>query len=202
MKLRVATSNKGKLREFRQVLEPLGYEVTDISDLGLGDIEETGSTFAANAEIKALAAFDACQGKDAVVADDSGIVVDALDGAPGIHSARYAGIPTTGEAQDAANRKKLLEAIAEVPVGKRSARFVASLALRLPQDQETHFFEGTFEGEIGFEERGDNGFGYDSIFLVDGGKCTSAELSPDAKNARSHRGEALKKLEAFLRDRS
>lgn len=201
MKLRVATSNKGKLREFRQVLEPLGYEVTDISDLGLGDIEETGSTFAANAEIKALAAFEACQGNDAVVADDSGIVVDALDGAPGIHSARYAGIPTTGEAQDAANRKKLLGAIAEVPVGERSARFVASLALKLPQDEQTYFFEGTFEGEIGFEERGDNGFGYDSIFLVDGGKCTSAELSSEAKNARSHRGEALRKLESFLKNR-
>ena len=202
MKLRVATSNKGKLREFRQVLEPLGYEVTDISDLGLGDIEETGSTFAANAEIKTLAAFKACDGKDAVVADDSGIVVDALDGAPGIHSARYAGIPQTGEAQDAANRFKLLEALKEVPIGERSARFVASLALRLPGEEQTHFFEGTFEGEIGFEEAGDNGFGYDSIFLVDGGACTSAELSPDAKNARSHRGEALRKLEEFLRVRA
>ena len=202
MKLRVATSNKGKLREFRQVLEPLGYEVTDISDLGLGDIEETGSTFAANAEIKTLAAFEACDGKDAVVADDSGIVVDALDGAPGIHSARYAGIPQTGEAQDAANRFKLLDALQEVPVGERSARFVASLALRLPGEEQTHFFEGTFEGEIGFEEAGDNGFGYDSIFLVDGGACTSAELSPEAKNARSHRGEALRKLEEFLRARA
>ena len=202
MKLRVATSNKGKLREFRQVLEPLGYEVTDISDLGLGDIEETGSTFAANAEIKTLAAFEACDGRDAVVADDSGIVVDALDGAPGIHSARYAGIPQTGEAQDAANRFKLLDALREVPVGERSARFVASLALRLPGEEQTHFFEGTFEGEIGFEEAGDNGFGYDSIFLVDSGACTSAELSPEAKNARSHRGEALRKLEEFLRARA
>ena len=202
MKLRVATSNKGKLREFRQVLEPLGYEVTDISDLGLGDIEETGSTFAANAEIKTLAAFEACYGRDAVVADDSGIVVDALDGAPGIHSARYAGIPQTGEAQDAANRFKLLDALKEVPVGERSARFVASLALRLPGEEQTHFFEGTFEGEIGFEEAGENGFGYDSIFLVDGGACTSAELSPEAKNARSHRGEALRKLEEFLRARA
>lgn len=202
MKLRVATSNKGKLREFRQVLEPLGYEVTDISDLGLGDIEETGSTFSANAEIKTLAAFEACDGRDAVVADDSGIVVDALDGAPGIHSARYAGIPQTGEAQDAANRFKLLDALKEVPVGERSARFVASLALRLPGEEQTHFFEGTFEGEIGFEEVGDNGFGYDSIFLVDGGACTSAELSPEAKNARSHRGEALRKLEEFLRARA
>ena len=202
MKLRVATSNKGKLREFRQVLEPLGYEVTDISDLGLGDIEETGSTFSANAEIKTLAAFEACDGRDAVVADDSGIVVDALDGAPGIHSARYAGIPQTGEAQDAANRFKLLDALKEVPVGERSARFVASLALRLPGEEQTHFFEGTFEGEIGFEEVGDNGFGYDSIFLVDGGACTSAELSPEAKNARSHRGKALRKLEEFLRARA
>lgn len=202
MKLRVATSNKGKLREFRQVLEPLGYEVTDISDLGLGDIEETGSTFSANAEIKTLAAFEACDGRDAVVADDSGIVVDALDGAPGIHSARYAGIPQTGEAQDAANRFKLLDALKEVPVGERSARFVASLALRLPGEEQTHFFEGTFEGEIGFEEAGDNGFGYDSIFLVDGGACTSAELSPEAKNARSHRGKALRKLEEFLRARA
>ena len=202
MKLRVATSNRGKLREFRQVLEPLGYEVTDISDLGLGDIEETGSTFAANAEIKTLAAYEACGGKDAIVADDSGIVVDALDGAPGIHSARYAGIPQTGEAQDAANRLKLLEALQQVPVGERSARFVASLALRLPGEEQTYFFEGTFEGEIGFEEAGDNGFGYDSIFLVDGGVCTSAELSPEAKNARSHRGEALRKLEEFLRARA
>ncbi len=197
MRLRVATSNKGKLREFRQVLEPLGYEVTDISDLGLGEIEETGTTFAANAEIKALAAFNACEGRDAVVADDSGIVVDALDGAPGIHSARYAGV--TDSTQDAANRQKLLEALRDVPEGKRSARFVASLALRLPGEDTTHFFEGTFEGEIGFDERGDNGFGYDSIFLVDGGRCTSAELTPDEKNARSHRGEALRHVEAFLR---
>ena len=146
--------------------------------------------------------FEACDGRDAVVADDSGIVVDALDGAPGIHSARYAGIPQTGEAQDAANRFKLLDALKEVPVGERSARFVASLALRLPGQEQTHFFEGTFEGEIGFEEAGDNGFGYDSIFLVDGGACTSAELSPEAKNARSHRGEALRKLEEFLRARA
>ena len=162
MRLRVATSNKGKLREFRQVLEPLGYEVTDISDLGLGEIEETGTTFAANAEIKALAAFNACEGRDAVVADDSGIVVDALDGAPGIHSARYAGV--TDSTQDAANRQKLLKALRDVPEGKRSARFVASLALRLPGEDTTHFFEGTFEGEIGFlsivgEEINSQGFG-------------------------------------------
>ena len=135
---------QGKLREFRQVLEPLGYEVTDISDLGLGDIEETGSTFAANAEIKTQAAFDACHGNDAVVADDSGIVVDALGGAPGIHSARYAGIPQTGEAQDAANRVKLLDALKDIPVGKRSARFVASLALKTTGRRPNPLFRRNF----------------------------------------------------------
>ena len=108
-------------------MEPLGYEVTDISDLGLGDIEKLARPSLQMPKSKHWPRSEACDGKDAVVADDSGIVVDALDGAPGIHSARYAGIPQTGEAQDAANRFKLLDALKEVPVGERSARFVASL---------------------------------------------------------------------------
>jgi len=115
-----------------------------------------------------------------------------LDGAPGIHSARYAGVD--GDEQDAANRAKLLEAMREIPETKRSARFVCALAYVQPEEDPC-IFEGTFEGSIGYKERGQNGFGYDPIFIVAGDTRTSAELTPEAKNKLSHRGKALR---AFL----
>jgi len=193
-RLRVATTNAGKLREFRALLEPLGFEVAGISDLGDLGIVEDGDSFEANALIKARAVANVTG--DATVADDSGLVVDALGGAPGIHSARYAGVEPP--ANDAANRKKLLDALGDIPDVERTARFVCALAY-LPPGGEPIFARGTFEGRIGYVERGTHGFGYDSIFLVHGGERTAAELPPEQKNTVSHRAQALQQLVAVLR---
>jgi len=191
--IRIATSNPGKLREFREMLSPLGFSVKGLADLSELTIVEDGDTFEANAIIKAKTVMEitGCT----AIADDSGIVVDALEGRPGVHSARYAGVD--GPRQDAANRTKMLDELQNVPTANRTARFVCALALCRP-DEAPVTFRGTFEGSIGFDERGNNGFGYDSIFLVKNDHRTSAELSPDEKNAVSHRGEALKKFSAYL----
>ena len=191
--IRIATSNPGKLREFREMLSPLGFSVKGLADLSELTIVEDGDTFEANAIIKAKTVMEitGCT----AIADDSGIVVDALEGRPGVHSARYAGVD--GPRQDAANRAKMLNELKDVPTANRTARFVCALALCRP-DEAPVTFRGTFEGSIGFDERGNNGFGYDSIFLVKNDHRTSAELSPDEKNAVSHRGEALKKFSAYL----
>ena len=133
---------------------------------------------------------------DVVIADDSGIVVDALDGAPGVYSARYAG--ESGDNQDAANNRKLLKSMQDVPDGERQARFVCALALCKP-DSKPVTFMGTFEGSVGYEERGTNGFRYDSIFIVQNDTRTSAELGRDEKNGMSHRGKALQELLAHLK---
>ena len=192
--LRVGTKNPGKLRELSQMLEPVGIEVRGVDDLDGFDPVEDGDTFEANAIKKAMALLD-LTGEPAV-ADDSGLVVDALGGRPGVHSARYAGID--GPEQDAANRVKLLEELQGVSDAERTARFVCALAYCLPGGEPV-VFHGTFEGRIGHEERGDNGFGYDSIFVVPEVGRTSAEISPDEKNALSHRGEALRKLLEYLK---
>ncbi len=193
-RVRIATGNAGKLREFRELLTPLGIEVLGIDDLGPVEIIEDGDTFEANAIKKARTILEMTG--DIVIADDSGIVVDALDGAPGVHSARYAG--ESGKSQDAANNRKLLEAMQGVPDNQRQARFVCALALCKPSAAPITFM-GTFEGSVGYEERGSNGFGYDSVFIVLGDTRTSAELNRDEKNGMSHRGKALQDLLAHLK---
>ena len=192
--IRVATGNPGKLREFREILSPLGYDVQGLEDFPGITIVEDGETFEANALIKANTIMN--QTGSPAIADDSGLVVDALGGRPGVHSARYAGVD--GPEQDAANRNLLLKELNGIPDPERSARFVCALAYCVPQ-QEPLIFRGTFEGAIGYEERGENGFGYDSIFLVQNDHRTSAELSPKEKNAISHRGEALAQFIDYIK---
>ncbi len=191
--LRIGTTNNHKLREFREMLEPLGFEVRGVEDLGDFDVVEDGDTFAANAIKKAQALVERTGA--AAVADDSGLVVDALDGAPGVYSARYAGVEPP--LHDAANREKLLVELRGVPDGERTARFVCALAHCRP-GEEPEVFSGTLEGRIGHDERGENGFGYDSLFIVEGDTRTSAELSPEEKNRISHRGRALQEFLAHL----
>lgn len=194
MRVVVASNNEGKVREIRHVLEPLGWEVLRAADLGLQapEVEETGATFLDNALLKARAYAEAfgC----AALADDSGLVVDALGGAPGVRSARFAGEPS----DDAANNAKLLAELAEVPASERTARFQCVVALVWP-DGRVLAADGTCEGSIGFEPRGSGGFGYDPLFLPDAAPGrTMAELSPDEKSAISHRGSALRALRAAL----
>ncbi len=193
-RLRVATQNQHKLREFREMLAPLGFEVVGVDDLDGFNVIEDGDTFEANAEKKVLAVVE--RTGELALADDSGLVVDALGGAPGVHSARYAG--ATGAGQDAANRKKLIEALRDVPAPKRSARFVCALAYATP-GAKTIFFRGTLEGTIGHDERGHGGFGYDPIFVLPERSKTLAELSSDDKHAISHRGAALRALLSHIK---
>jgi XTP/dITP diphosphohydrolase len=184
----VATRNPGKLREIREIAAglPLAWRgLHEFSDLT--DVEETGSTFAENARLKALH-YERRTGLP-TLADDSGLIVDALNGAPGVHSARFAGTPR----DDAANNRKLVALLASMPPAQRTARFRCAMAFarggRVVLES-----EGTFEGLIVDEPRGTNGFGYDPHFLVPGLGLTAAELPPADKNARSHRGQALRSM--------
>ncbi len=190
-KIILATTNKGKLAEFREMLSPLGYDVQSLADAGIeADITEDGETFEENAHIKARAIYDMCGVP--VIADDSGLEVDFLDGAPGIFSARYAGENATDK--DRCN--KILEEmqIAERPL--RTARFIC--ALYYIKDDETEYcVKGTLEGFIGTEPMGENGFGYDPIFMVDD-ETSIAMLSAEEKNKISHRADALNKLKEIL----
>jgi XTP/dITP diphosphohydrolase len=191
--LRIATTNVGKLRELRQMLDPCGVTVRDLSDLPDLNIIEDGHSFAENALKKAQVVLRACA--EPVVADDSGLEVDALGGQPGIYSARFGGLEGAGN--DGARRRLLLSMLAELPQTKRSARFVCVLVYLAP-NCEPRFFRGTLEGRIAFYERGQNGFGYDPIFeLIERG-LTIGEIDPAEKNAISHRGQALRALAEFL----
>lgn len=186
-KIIIATHNKHKLAEMERILLPMGYEVVTDKDIGieLTDVEETGTTFLENARIKAESG---CKESGLVcIADDSGLVVDALDGAPGVYSARYSGV----HGDDEANIVKLLNELSEVPDEKRTARFMCSICVSFPGGMEVTA-EGSCEGRIGYEKRGDNGFGYDPVFMV--GDRSFAELSAEEKDAISHRGNALKTL--------
>ena len=195
MKFVIATHNAHKLIELQRILNPLGIEGVTDRDLGieLPEVEETGTTFAENAYLKAASACKVT-GLPAI-ADDSGLVVDALGGRPGVYSARYGG----EEATDDDRNVLLLGEMKDVPKGERSARFVASVCCVFPNGDVLRA-EGTFEGEIGYAPAGENGFGYDPIFVV--GDCTSAEMSPAEKDVLSHRGNALrvfsKDLAAYL----
>jgi XTP/dITP diphosphohydrolase len=192
MRLVVATRNRGKLDELRALCAGLAVEVVSIEALCAGwEVEETGSTFAENAILKARAAAAACG--EWALGDDSGLEVDALAGAPGVHSARYA-----GETQDdEANKAKLLAALAEVPDEARGARFRCVLALASPAG-EVRTTEGSCEGRIVRRPRGQGGFGYDPLFEAAGTERTMAELPPNEKNRISHRGRALEALRPLL----
>ncbi|MBM7691980.1 XTP/dITP diphosphohydrolase [Peribacillus deserti] len=188
----IATKNKGKAREFESLFALKGYKVLTLLDVPEApDVEETGSSFEENAVIKAETISS--QAGHFVIADDSGLIVDALDGRPGIYSARYAG----EEKSDKANLEKVLAELKDVPEAKRTARFYCSLALASP-NQETITVSGSVEGIILDEPRGENGFGYDSVFLVKDLGKSMAELTSDEKNQISHRAQALKKLESLL----
>ena len=185
----LASNNAGKVCEFNQLLADSDIEVIPQSEFSVAEIEETGLTFVENALLKARNAA-AHTGLPAV-ADDSGLEVDALQGAPGIYSARYAG----AGASDQDNVQKLLEALKNVPEKKRSARFQCLMVyMRHAQDPTPRIFQGTWEGQILYETRGGNGFGYDPVFYVPDQGCSSAQLSPEVKNSLSHRGQALKQL--------
>jgi XTP/dITP diphosphohydrolase len=191
MKKRIvlASNNAGKVREFNQLLADCEFEVIPQCEFSLVEIEETGLTFVENALLKARNAAE--HTGLAAVADDSGLEVDALQGAPGIYSARYAG----AGASDLDNLETLLEALKNVPDEKRSARFQCLMVyMRHAKDPTPRIFQGTWEGRILNEPRGDNGFGYDPVFYVPGQRCSSAQLSPKVKNRLSHRGQALRLL--------
>jgi XTP/dITP diphosphohydrolase len=183
IQLLLATGNRGKIAEFQALLGP-SVDVVSLADLGIDSPEETGETFAENATLKAR--HGAAASGLVTVADDSGIEVDALDGAPGIRSARYAGEP----GDDERNRQKLLRELHGMPAQDRSARFVCDIAVATPEG-ETRTFHGTLEGRVAESLRGDGGFGYDSLLELPDGR-TVAELTPEEKNAISHRGMALR----------
>ena len=185
----LASSNPGKVREIHQLLADLDIQVKPQGEFGVTDAEETGLTFVENAILKARNAAQHT-GLPAI-ADDSGIEVDALNGAPGIYSARYAG---TG-AGDQANLDKLLADLKDIPEAQRTARFQCLLVyMHHAEDPTPLICQGTWEGRILFEAHGDNGFGYDPVFWVPTHDCSSAELPPDIKNSLSHRGQALRQL--------
>ena len=187
----LATTNKGKLRDFRLLFEGSGIAIEVPGDHGVAlDVDETGETFTDNALLKARAFAAALPGR-AVLADDSGLVVEALGGEPGVRSARYAGEP----ADDHANNLRVLEKMEGI-THRRSA-FVVVLALVMPSGREV-LAEGRCEGTIAFEERGENGFGYDAVFFREDLGRTFGESTPTEKNARSHRAAAVKVLLAML----
>ncbi|WP_214684750.1 XTP/dITP diphosphatase [Exiguobacterium sp. s155] len=190
MKLIIATHNPGKVKELEGMLTPLGFEVESLLDYpDAPETDETGKTFEENAALKATEA--AAYFGHAVLADDSGLEVDALDGAPGVYSARFAG----SEKSDEANNALLLEKLNGET--NRTARFVCALCLA-KSSGETLTVRGTIEGTIGYSPQGENGFGYDPLFIVPSLHKTAAELERDEKAVVSHRGQALRKLEAEI----
>ena len=185
----LASNNQGKVREIGQMLAELQLEVVPQSTFNIEDAEETGLTFVENAIIKARHA-SAAAGMPAI-ADDSGLEVDALNGAPGIYSARYAG----KGASDEENLQTLLSELENIPEVERSARFQCLMVyMRHAQDPTPLICQGTWEGIITLAPRGENGFGYDPVFFVPTHNCTSAQLAPEIKNQLSHRGQALRLL--------
>lgn len=183
----IATKNKGKAKDFEALFGPFGYEVVTMFDVAPDvEIEETGTTFEENAILKAETLANLLG--QIVIADDSGLAIDALNGEPGVYSARYA-----GDHDDEANMVKVLENMKDVPEEKRTARFCCALAIAGP-NMETKTVFGTCEGIIAYEKKGTNGFGYDPIFYVPALEKHMAELSAEEKGAISHRGNAIRKL--------
>lgn len=188
VRLIAATKNKGKLEEIAQLLAHLPYDVVSMAEAGIeDDIEENGSTFEENALIKAKNVWKTTG--ETVIADDSGLEVDYLNGAPGVYSARYAG----EGASDADRNRKLLDALEGVPADKRTGRFVCVIAVVFPNGSNLTV-RGTCEGIIALEPAGSNGFGYDPLFYVSGIGLTIAQMEADMKNSISHRGNALRRM--------
>ena len=195
-KIVLASNNAGKVREINQLLNNGNLTVVPQSDFNIPDANETGLSFVENAIIKARQAAE-LSGLPAI-ADDSGLEVDALKGAPGIYSARFSG----KGASDADNLQKLLREIKNVPEAKRTARFQCLMVyMQHEKDPTPIICQGTWEGIITFEPQGENGFGYDPVFFVPTHHCTSAQLPPETKNKLSHRGQALQKLMRELKSR-
>ncbi|MGV3464050.1 MAG: XTP/dITP diphosphatase [Heyndrickxia sp.] len=190
----IATKNKGKAKEFEKLFSPYDIKVLTLLDFpDVADIEETGSTFEENAIIKAESLSK--QFQTMVISDDSGLIVDALNGRPGIYSARFAG----EEKDDEANIKKVLFEMEAIPPEKRTARFYCAIALAIPGEK-TKTVSGACEGEILKEKRGTNGFGYDPIFWIKDKGKTMAEITSEEKNLISHRAKAIQKLISLLKD--
>lgn len=191
-KMIFATGNEGKMKEVRMILADMGYEILSLKDLDIDiEIEENGKTFEENAIIKARTIMEMTQ--ELVLADDSGLEVDYLDKEPGVHSARYLGSDTSYHIKNN-HIIKLLERAGE---RERSARFISAIACAFPNGK-IITTRGVIEGQIGYEEKGENGFGYDPIFYLPEYGCTSAELSLEKKNEISHRGKALEKMKEKL----
>ena len=197
-----ATGNKNKMIEIRMILADLGCRILSQKEAGIqADVVEDGQTFEENALIKATSIADIARKmpeyKNAVVlADDSGLEIDALNKEPGIYSARYMGEDTSYDIKNQA----LIDRLEGVPDEKRTARFVCAIAAALP-DGSTEVVRGTMEGRIGYEITGENGFGYDPIFYLPQFGCSSAELEPEKKNELSHRGEGLRKMRKVLEEK-
>lgn len=184
----IATKNKGKLEEMKQLLAGFHCSVISMADAGItDDIAESGSTFEENAMIKAMSIRKATG--EIVLADDSGLEVDFLDGAPGVYSARYAGVGAT----DDDNNKKLLDALSGVPEEKRTAKFICAIAVVFPSGRSIAV-RGACEGYIALKPEGNNGFGYDPLFYFPRYRLTIAQMDSDLKNSISHRGIAMRKL--------
>ena len=193
MQLIAASQNAHKIKEINEITASFGFDMVSMKEAGLGDldIEETGTTFEENSLIKAEAIVR-LTGKTAI-ADDTGLMIDALDGAPGVYSARFSG----EHGNDAANRAKVLELMKDVPEEKRTARFVCVITLLYP-DGKKLVARGTCEGKIAAEEIGEKGFGYDSIFIPEGQNITFAQMGSEGKNLISHRANALRLLKEAL----
>ena len=187
-----ATGNEGKMREIRRIMEDLDVEILSLKEAGIqADIVENGNSFEENAVIKAKTVCGLTN--EVVLADDSGLEIDYLNGEPGIYSARYMGEDTSYRIKN----QNLIDRLAGVPQEKRTARFVCAVAASYP-DGTVKTARGTMEGIIGYEERGENGFGYDPIFFLPEYGCSSAELSMEEKNKISHRGKALEAIKEVL----
>jgi XTP/dITP diphosphohydrolase len=198
LRILLATSNDHKLQEVREILEPLGVPVDGLDSLDTTYTEpvEDADTFEGNAKLKAVGYAKATGIR--CMADDSGLSVDALNGKPGVYSARFAGVGETRDERDKANNDLLLEMLVEVPANKRTARFVCAICVADPDGTILAESTGTFEGVIGFTPVGENGFGYDPLLFVPIANKTSAQMSPDEKNAQSHRGDAVRKITSLL----
>ncbi|UOQ46437.1 XTP/dITP diphosphatase [Halobacillus salinarum] len=193
----VATKNSGKAAEFREMFSKYTIEVKSLLDFDdpVNDIEETGTSFEENAAIKSEAICS--KFNVPVLADDSGLVIDALNGEPGVYSARYAG----EEKDDQKNIEKVMAKLKDVPENDRTARFICAIAVSRP-DKETFIKVGKCEGSIALEERGNHGFGYDPIFIPNGSNRTLAEHTPEEKNSISHRKNAILQVEGWLKAQS
>lgn len=195
MKIIFATGNEGKMKEIREILADPHVEILSMKEAGItAEMEENGTSFEENAVIKAKAVMELCH--EIVLADDSGLEIDYLNKEPGIYSARYMGEDTSYRIKN----QNLIDRLEGVPDEERTARFVCVIAAAFP-DGEVLTARGTIEGRIGYEEKGENGFGYDPIFYVPEYGCSTAQLSPEVKNQISHRGKALREMKRKLQAR-